>query len=365
MLSISVSDPPSGRFSDGRSAAQRSVTLTVEGDWLVIATETEVLARWPLGAVRLRDGATQSKRSGIAVLIYEQQQVRLNTLAMLDRLRPVLPNLTSLTTRQYRERKATLKWLGGIAATLVALYFLLPQAAIWGAKLVPLAWQNSLGQRAEDAIVRLLADSPTLPTVCADSEGNPLLARTAKALAMAADLHPPPQIRIYPVTLPNAFALPGNRIILTRGLLRRMQTPEQVLAVLAHETAHLVHADPLAALLQNMGWSLAVQAVFGAGFTANLAEVLPMLAYRRDLERRADQEGARYLIALGRSPKLLGDALRRLPEGTPLAGQWLSTHPDTAERAAALAQMPDVDRGSIALVYSPMELTVLRNACGV
>ncbi len=365
MLSISGSEPPSGRFSDGQSAAYRPVTLTVEGDWLVIAAEAEVLARWPLGAVRLRDGAAQSKRSGIAVLTHEQQQVRLNRFAMLDRLRPALPNLTALTYRQQRERKATLKWFGGVAATLTALYFLLPQAAIWGARLVPIAWQDQLGHRVEETIVRLLASSPTPPPACADSESNPLLARTAKALAMAADLHPPPQIRIYPVALPNAFALPGNRIIVTRGLLRQMQTAEQVLAVLAHETAHLAHADPLAALLQSMGWGLAVQTVFGTGFGTSLAEALPMLAYRRDLERRADRDGARYLIALGRSPKLLGDALRRLPEGSSLAGQWLSTHPDTAERAAALANLPDGDRGSIALVYSPMELTVLRNACGV
>ncbi|GFZ95322.1 metalloendopeptidase [Elstera cyanobacteriorum] len=367
MRSISVPDPrATGRYSDGVTAAQRAVTLSVEGDGLILATDTGPLTRWPCAAIRLRDGAQQTARAGVAVLIHEAEQVRLTALTDLDALRPFLPQLTAPTSKQRQERRATVRWLGGIVAGLAALYFLLPPLAAWGAALIPLSWQAHLGDETETAIVKALAQKPMPPAACADTQDTPVLARVAEALATAADLPAPPQIRVYPVALPNAFALPGNRIILTRGLLKRLQTPEQVLAVLAHEAAHLAHADPLAAVIQHMGWSLAAQTLFGIGTVASLAEIMPILAYHRDIERRADRDGARYLLALGRAPTLLGEALQRLPE-TEMAfvPQWFSTHPDTAERVAALAELPKPGLATIGFTYSPADVTALRKACGV
>lgn len=367
MLSISGSDPlATGRYSDGATAAQRAVTLSVDGDVLVLTTAEGRRTRWPRADVHLRDGAQQTVRTGIAVLIFEVEQVRLTALTDLDALRPFLPQLTAPTPKQRLERRATVRWLGGIAAGLAALYFLLPPLAAWGATLVPLSWQEHLGAQTEAAIVTALAQKLTAPAACADAQDMPLLARVAEALAAAADLPAPPQIRVYPVALPNAFALPGNRIILTRGLLKRLQTPEQALAVLAHETAHLAHADPLAAVIQHMGWRLVAQSLFGMGTAASMAEVMPVLAYHRDLERRADRDGARYLWALGRSSALLIEALQRLPEEkTPTFAQWFSTHPETAERVAALTGLPKPGLAAIGLTYSPDDITALRKACGV
>ena len=86
MRSISVPDPrATGRYSDGVTAAQRAVTLSVEGDGLILATDTGPLTRWPCAAVRLRDGAQQTARAGVAVLIHEAEQVRLTALTDLDR----------------------------------------------------------------------------------------------------------------------------------------------------------------------------------------------------------------------------------------------------------------------------------------
>lgn len=354
--------PILGKFNDGQTAAQQAVTLRVEGDWLLIESETHALTRWPCGSVRLRDGDAQTARSGIAVLIYDGAQLRLASLEALAALRPDLPNLTRATAKLRHERRATVKWLGGIIATLGALYLVLPYVAVLAAGLVPLAWQRDLGERAEAGLVGALnAGKSTTP--CADSTNSDFLFLSTKALAKAAGLPEAPQIRVYPIKLPNAFALPGNRIILTRGMLERMKTGDQALGVLAHETAHLAHADPLAAMIQHQGWGLAAQVLFGTGMVSSLAQVVPIFAYHRDLERRADADGGRYMAALGRSPQMLAEALHRLAEGD--SGGWLSTHPATEERAAAIAAIPGPARDTVPLTIRAAEWQALRKRCGL
>lgn len=352
-------------YSDGKTAARRPVGLRIADETLeIIASDApdNPIAQWPRSAVRLRDDAAQIRRSGVVILAYGTEQVRLASTADLERLRPALPGLSGPDPKTRQERRATLQWLAGIAATLAALYFILPLLAAWGASFVPLSWQRSLGARAEaDLVGALNAGKSTSP--CADSTNSDFLFLSAKAFAKAAGLPEAPQIRVYPIKLPNAFALPGNRIILTRGMLERMKTGDQALGVLAHETAHLAHADPLASMIQHQGWGLAAQVMFGTGVVSSLAQVVPIFAYHRDLERRADAEGGRYMAALGRSPQALAEALHRLAEGD--SGGWLSTHPATEERAAAIAALPGPERDTVPLLLRPGEWQSLRKRCGL
>ncbi|WP_395830481.1 M48 family metallopeptidase [Elstera sp.] len=352
-------------YSDGKTAARRPVGLRIADETVdIIATDAldNPIAQWPRSAVRLRDDPAQIRRSGVVILAYGTEQVRLASTADLERLRPALPGLTRPDPKTQLERRATLQWLGGIAASLAGLYFILPLLAAWGAGFVPLSWQREMGARAEAELTNALnRGSPA--TVCADTENNDLARRAAVALAEVAQLPEAPSIRVYRIPLPNAFALPGNRIVLTQGMLQRMQTPDQALAVLAHEAAHLAHADPLASVIQHQGWGLAAQVLFGTGVLSNVAQVLPIFAYHRDLERRADAEGARYLAALGRPPQSLAEALKRLAGND--GGGWLSTHPGTDERAAALAALELPVSPHAPLTASPTEWRQLRAVCGI
>jgi Zn-dependent protease with chaperone function len=354
-----------GFYSDGKTAARRLVWLQISEETLDLlpthpADTTAV--QWPRQEVRLRDGEAQARRSGVAILVYGAEQVRLASSGDLHQLRADLPGLAGADPKTRQERRATLQWLAGIAASLAALYFILPLLAAWGAGFVPLSWQREMGERAEAELTTALnRGSPA--TVCADTENNDLARRAAVALAEVAQLPEAPSIRVYRIPLPNAFALPGNRIVLTQGMLQRMQTPDQALAVLAHETAHLAHADPLASVIQHQGWGLAAQVLFGTGLLSNVAQVVPIFAYHRDLERRADAEGARYMAALGRPPQALAEALHRLAGND--GGGWLSTHPGTDERAAALAALALTPAPHAPLTASPAEWRQLRAACGI
>jgi Zn-dependent protease with chaperone function len=63
-------------------------------------------------------------------------------------------------------------------------------------------------------------------------------ARHADALAVVARPGPAPGVRILDDDHPAAYCLPGRRIVLTTGALRRLDS-RQLDAVLAHERAHL------------------------------------------------------------------------------------------------------------------------------
>lgn len=60
----------------------------------------------------------------------------------------------------------------------------------------------------------------------------------------------------------NAFALPGGRVVVLRGLIEEA-TPEELAGVIAHEMAHITEKHSMRALAQRLGPMLIAQYVFG------------------------------------------------------------------------------------------------------
>ena len=63
--------------------------------------------------------------------------------------------------------------------------------------------------------------------------------------------------------------------------------------------------------------------------------------YSRAFEREADAGAAAYAIRMGWGAKSLADMLERIEKAQPdLQGMsWISSHPDTAERAKTLREL--------------------------
>ena len=138
----------------------------------------------------------------------------------------------------------------------------------------------------------------------------------------------------------NAVAFPGGQIVVYSGLLAAAGSAEEVAGVLAHEIGHVLHRDGLRQLISRLGGAAVVRLALGggdlAGLVAQLGE-LDQLAYSRGQEQAADSAGLQLLAAAGLPPRSLPDFFRRLQqrEAAGLPG-FLSTHPDTAARIAAL-----------------------------
>lgn len=147
---------------------------------------------------------------------------------------------------------------------------------------------------------------------------------------------------------PNAFALPGGPIFVTRGILTLMDSEAELVSVLGHEIGHITARHSVAQLsraqLAQLGLGLGailVPEVRPLGDVAGLGLNLLMLKYGRDAERQADQLGFRYARSEGYDVTEMADVFASLQRAGELAGQsaipnWMASHPAPAERIEAV-----------------------------
>ena len=155
------------------------------------------------------------------------------------------------------------------------------------------------------------------------------------------------QFKLHIVKNPeiNAFALPGGHIVFHSGLILNAKSPEEVIGVLAHETAHVIQQHGLRSLIASTGIFVLAQAFLGdaSSLLAVIADkgvFLLTQKYSRDYEREADDKGWEYLIRANINPYGMISFFNMLMENQEkgilkhIEGSLniLSTHPATEER---------------------------------
>ena len=169
-------------------------------------------------------------------------------------------------------------------------------------------------------------------------------------LAAASDRKLPYEFKVLNSGVPNAWAMPGGKIAINRGLLLEMQTEAELAAVLGHEIVHaaarhgargmtrgvLLQGGVMAATIASSGRKLSNLAQMGAGIGAQLINT----RYGRDAEREADRYGITYMARAGYDPQGAVDLQQtflNLSGGRRadfLSGLFAS-HPPSAERLAS------------------------------
>lgn len=141
---------------------------------------------------------------------------------------------------------------------------------------------------------------------------------------------------------PNAFALPGGFIFVTRPLVELCDWNQDELAfILGHEMAHVIREHAIKRILSNSAINIASRAVPVRGqISIWLRKVgLRFLesAYSQDIESQADGLGVRLADAAGYDPRASIQLLGRLSRSVvseskfPL-GSYFSSHPPFEER---------------------------------
>ena len=137
------------------------------------------------------------------------------------------------------------------------------------------------------------------------------------------------QFRVVDQVEPNAFALPGGYIFVSRGLLLLANDEDELACVIGHEITHVARHH--AAAQQGQG---PVLSPWGAAMNS---------AYDRGMERTADQGGQILCAAAGYDPSALSRFLttllqsERLRAGYSRAPGFFDSHPGSQERAAEAA----------------------------
>ncbi len=151
-------------------------------------------------------------------------------------------------------------------------------------------------------------------------------------------------------SVPNAWALPGGKIAINRGLLLELGSEAELAAVLGHEIVHaaarhgarsmergmLLQVGIIATRMASAGEKYADLIVGAAGIGARLINT----RYGRNAELESDRYGMKYMLRAGYDPReavTLQETFVRLSKGrTPgwLEGLFAS-HPPSQERVAA------------------------------
>ncbi|MEM1294070.1 MAG: M48 family metallopeptidase [Verrucomicrobiota bacterium] len=135
---------------------------------------------------------------------------------------------------------------------------------------------------------------------------------------------------------PNAFAVPGGSIGVTRGLLNALDEEIAIAFVLAHELGHFAQRDHLRGLGRKLGFGIGVQLIFGAdlqSFTRGPTELM-LAKYSRGQESGADEFGLRCVLAVYGETEG-AEALFEILEEKGAMPSWaymFSSHPDNKSR---------------------------------
>ncbi len=340
-------------YFDGQSAAEQSVSVQFMTVGLVFDTPDGVLKAWPYDTLRL---ISLQRDNGHVTLGWAEDdavRMRIKNREAGDQLFRLAPHL-----RADRPEKGVLKPVmvsAAIVAVLAVIYFSYPvfrQAIMMS---LPDSWAQEIGDT-------LGQGSIGVASTCADPQGKialeTLIGRLTKGVAMPYDL----DIRVVDAPMVNAFAAPGGRIVLFRGLLDEADTVDEVAGVLGHELGHVKHRHPLKRVIDIYGFELVLTSL--GGNIGGYSSILLMMSYSRDDEREADEAS----LALLRDANISGDGyadfFERLEEKQsflPDVMNFLSTHPLPEEREQSIRKREDVGPTTPAL--NETEWQALKNIC--
>ena len=143
----------------------------------------------------------------------------------------------------------------------------------------------------------------------------------------------------------NAVALPGGRLVVYTGIIRYCHSPEELAGVLAHETGHIEQGHIMTRLRREVGVSMLSALAGGdAGneIARQTARLLTSSAFDREMESEADAAAVRMMAKAGIDPVHFADVLFRLSQekgNVAKEFEWVSSHPNTQERAAEILRL--------------------------
>jgi beta-barrel assembly-enhancing protease len=321
-----------GRFFDGSSSAPDAVSVALAEGGLAIAAPGGARL-WPYRELRLVEEAYDGRPARLRALSGGEARLVVDDAAFLPALIAKARHLRRRNRRGRRLEPRAAGWTAGVAAAIAAIYFGLPIAAGPLAAIIPLAWEEALGETTRTTLLDQLGSGTR---ICDAPDGKAALERLVARLAATMPSRYTWRVEVADTKELNAVNLPGGYILLLRGLVDDAKSPEELSGVLAHEMGHGISRHTTRGLIGNV----VVQALLTvfAGDSARWAGTAADVALRshsREAEREADRLGVEMLNRAGiRAAPFAGWFRRLAAEEKTAANKYVSTHPPSLDRAA-------------------------------
>ncbi len=217
-------------------------------------------------------------------------------------------------------------FLGILALTY---FYVVPWGAERFAMTLPVEWEQELGESVYGKMVSEESINET---------DTRLINDFFKQLHYKTDYNI--QVVVVKDNVVNAYALPGGRIVVYEGILRKMDDYRELTALLSHEFSHVQLKHSTRNIARSLSSALLLSVLFGdaSGITAIVienADAIKQLGYSRQLEEDADRNGLELMKERKIDPngmKKLFETLQKESGGEEDGYKFLSTHPLTKDR---------------------------------
>lgn len=364
-------------FADGRTAKLREVELDFAQDALEIRQTGQTLERWPYREIVL----VEERFGGAPLRLRHGDRAGRLTIAHAGLIRALVeraPHLSGRLRHTFSLGGFT-KWGIAVGATALAVYLLIAEMPAIAARVVPLKWEEALGEAVVKQVTFIFARKSK---TCEAAPGKAALERLRARLTAKLKTRYRFKLRVIDHAMVNAFAAPGGYVIVMRGLIDKAESGDEVAGVLAHEIGHVIERHSTEALFRSLGFNLIVATLVGnttsmGSAVAEIGTGLASLSYGRAAEREADAVGVKLLngadingtglagffarLTAGRDKGKKSSAKKRKATSGVDGGIWgyLSTHPPSAERARRIKAL-STGRGH---AMSASDWTALKAIC--
>ena len=359
------------RYFDGLSAAPMPAVVSFgERSLVIMSYDGVALAHWPLARLR----ATSARGDRIAQLAPEGESLERLTLEdreMISAIEAVCPRLYARERDRRGGGRAVLWGFGAVAAVALLVVAILPALAGQLALLIPPERERQIGTAVVAQVRGVLgATGAGAPGFCTAPQGVAALERMTARLEGTVSLPYPLRVSVIDHPMANAFAAPGGRIVVFRGLIRAAETPEEVAGVLAHELGHVLARDPTVGVLRTAGTAgilgLLVGDVVGASIVVATSEMMLNAHYQREAEAEADRAAYRILAEAGLPTDPFAAFFTRMAqrhgESTGVM-RYFASHPGLGNRAEAAAAADDDREGPFRPALADQGWVAMRGIC--
>jgi len=358
-----------GIYYDGRSAARHPVTITVMESGLRIARADETFLWWPYTEIRQTAGDVTGEPLRLERGTEPAEALVVDDLALaaaIPHFAPTAHARVRTPLRGWRLLRLTLLAAAGAVALGAVLYLWgIPLLANTLAARIPVAWEERLGAAVVEQVTATGGAAR-----CTDPGGLEAIEQIVSTLSASAPSPYTYRVTVLDVRLVNAFAAPGGYIVLFRGLLDLTETPEELAGVIAHEMQHVLQRHGTRNLIRGLSLRALIAMISGdAGGLGRVLETggtLAGLRYSRADEAVADRDGMLLLQAARLDPQGIIDFFVKLQkEEADLPGPlaYLSNHPSTADRLAALRAQAAEARYTPVPLVSDFPWKEIQKAC--
>jgi predicted Zn-dependent protease len=334
-----------GKYYDGKKPLSHSCEWEFLNNHFVIRSDDLVLASWSLDVV-LQD----LDQNTTYVLRNTDTEERLE----------ITSNHTELPGHLFKRKKVS---FNGKVFALMIFLIVVTIFGIWtGLPHFTKFTANQISPEEEKAMEKLYnissigGVSDCLPT----NEAKEVWGRFVKNLTVQGDHS---DIMIVDHAMVNAFTLPGRKIVILSGLLRNVESPEELAGILAHELGHVHHKH----IIQKIVNALTIGAIFqfvsgdfsGAGIDPATVIGVSSLTFDRNMETEADDFAFKRLELKQVNPSLVQKFFKRNTLNMDKLS-FLSSHPGDEERIKRFSQK---SRTKPVPLMSEKEWKVLKTYC--